>query len=130
MTYSDEFTNKGTIFDNGDTINGSHVRDLYEELGDNPSGAHADVTARLTATDTVIAGKAAASHTHSASQITSGVLDPARVASGTPTAGTFLRGDGVWASPDLSVAGLIVLGADEPVPSDTPAGTRILRRMA
>jgi hypothetical protein len=38
------------------------------------------------------------SHTHDASAITSGVFSAARLASGTPTTSSFLRGDSVWAA--------------------------------
>jgi len=41
---------------------------------------------------------AAASHTHDASAIVSGIMAPARLGSGTPSATTYLRGDGTWAT--------------------------------
>lgn len=40
--------------------------------------------------------KADASHTHAASDITSGTIDPARLGSGTSITTKFLRGDGTW----------------------------------
>lgn len=42
-------------------------------------------------------GKANTVHTHAAADVTSGVFLPARLGTGTPSAATFLRGDGAWA---------------------------------
>lgn len=38
------------------------------------------------------------SHQHAAGDITSGILSPARLGAGSPSAATFLRGDGAWAA--------------------------------
>lgn len=60
--------------------------------------------------ETDIAGKADISHTHDAAAITTGVLTPARLGSGSPSSSNYLRGDGTWTTVDsggttLSMAG-------------------------
>ena len=60
----------------------------------------------LTAADI---GAAATSHTHAASDITSGIIATARLATGTASASTYLRGDQTWAS--VSAGGISSLNA-------------------
>jgi len=57
----------------------------------------------LTAADI---GAAATSHTHAASDITSGTIATPRLASGTADATTFLRGDQTWAVPSGGITSL------------------------
>lgn len=50
MTYAGNYSSRATIFDNGDTVEGDHVRSLYDELGSDPSGsAYGTVSERLAA---------------------------------------------------------------------------------
>jgi hypothetical protein len=49
-----------------------------------------------------VTGVAAASHTHAASDVTSGVFAVARLGTGTPTVSLYLRGDGQWIGLDAS----------------------------
>jgi hypothetical protein len=53
-----------------------------------------DVTGLQTALD----GKSGVSHTHSASDLTSGTVATARLGSGTANSTTYLRGDQTWAT--------------------------------
>ena len=58
------------------------------------------------AIQTQLNGKAASSHTHAASDITSGVLSTSRLGTGTATNSKFLRGDGSW-SPSVPVGAIM-----------------------
>ena len=63
---------------------------------DNTSDANKPVS---TAQQTALDGKAAASHSHSGADITSGTVSTARLGTGAANATTFLRGDQTWATP-------------------------------
>ena len=63
---------------------------------DNTSDANKPVS---TAQQTALDGKAAASHSHSGADITSGTVSTARLGTGTASASTYLRGDQTWATP-------------------------------
>lgn len=98
MTYSANHTARATAIINGQTYEGDHVKALYDELGTDPSGSGAaDVTARLSNLDTTVSGKAATSHVHAATELTSGTVPITRLgASGVASSTTFLRGDNSW----------------------------------
>lgn len=49
-------------------------------------------------------GAAATSHTHAASDVTSGTMATARLGTGTASSATFLRGDQTWATPGSSTS--------------------------
>ena len=63
---------------------------------DNTSDANKPVS---TAQQTALDGKAAASHSHSGADITSGTVSTARLGTGAANATTFLRCDQTWATP-------------------------------
>lgn len=63
---------------------------------DNTSDASKPIS---TLTQTALNGKSATGHSHAAADITSGLLAPARIATGAPTGSKFLRDDQVWATP-------------------------------
>lgn len=62
---------------------------------DNTSDANKPVSS---AQQTALDGKAAASHSHSGADITSGTVSTARLGTGAANATTFLRGDQTWAA--------------------------------
>jgi len=74
-----------------------------------------------------LAGKAPLSHTHAASAINSGTIATARLASGTASASTYLRGDQTWAAistytlpaATTSALGGVIVGAGLSVSSGT-----------
>ena len=93
-----------TVDAKGRVTAGSSPAVAYSSLTGTPStfapSAHKSTHATggsdaLTAADV---GAAAVSHTHSASDITSGTVATARLGSGTASSGNFLRGDGTWAA--------------------------------
>lgn len=56
-------------------------------------------TSNISALTTTVSGKAAASHTHAASDVTSGLIATARLGSGTASSSTYLTGAQTYATP-------------------------------
>lgn len=78
---------------------GHNAEDVFvDDLGIVSFNTDNQIPGVLVSIGDAIAGKAAAVHTHGAGDITSGTIASARLASGTASAATFLRGDGQWAS--------------------------------
>lgn len=78
---------------------GHNAEDVFvDDLGIVSFNTDNQIPGVLVSIGDAIAGKAAAVHAHAAGDITSGTIATARLASGTASAATFLRGDGQWAS--------------------------------
>lgn len=90
---------------------------------DNTSDANKPVS---TAQQTALDGKAAASHSHSGADITSGTVSTARLGTGTASASTYLRGDQTWAAVTPGASALndltdVDTATDPPAPDDVLA---------
>jgi hypothetical protein len=104
-----------TVDAKGRVTAGSSPAVAYSSLSGTPStfapAAHNQAWSTITSTPTTLSGygitdAAAASHIHSAEDLTSGTVAAARLGSGTASASNFLRGDGAWtAAPVTSVDG-------------------------
>lgn len=70
-------------------------------------------------------GAASATHAHSASDITSGTIDAARLGSGTASSSTYLRGDGQWATPSGGSGNptVVALSYSSTLATDASAGS-------
>ena len=81
-------------------------------------GAVTGTLADQTDLQTALNGKAASSHTHAASDITTGTIATARLGSGTANAGSALRGDQTWGAAWTIVKKTV----DEQITSDAALG--------
>lgn len=73
----------------GNTVEPSHITDIINELGSNPSGSSSTVQDRLSALDTTVAAKA---------DLSGGKVPTSQLGTGTANSTKYLRGDGVWGS--------------------------------
>ena len=89
---------------------------------DNTSDANKPVS---TAQQTALDGKAAASHSHSGADITSGTVSTARLGTGAANATTFLRGDQTWAAVTPGASAINDL-TDVDTATDPPATDDVL----
>jgi hypothetical protein len=74
----------------------------YFQTGAGGGGTWGSITGTLSSQadlQSALDAKAATSHPHAASDITSGTIATARLGSGVASASTFLRGDNTWAAP-------------------------------
>ena len=117
-TYVDGATGAWTAIPSGGSVAWGDVTGKPDEF---PPEDHDHAIADVTGLQTALDGKAASSHDHAASAITSGTVDTARLGSGTADSTKFLRGDQTWASP--AGGGSVATDAIFDAKGDLPVGT-------
>ena len=93
--------------------------DGKQAAGSYAAATHGHAIGDVTGLQTALDGKAATSHTHSASDITSGTIATARLGSGSASASTYLRGDQTWAA--VGAGGTKTLAVFTPRNNQPPA---------
>lgn len=101
----------------------SDTTGLQAALDGKSANGHSHAIADTTGLQSALDGKAAATHNQDASTITTGTMAAARLGSGSPTSGVFLRGDSQWGGVSLGNLTQGALGSSVPLRHSQTATT-------